>query len=247
MQTKIFNSNSELSLHAAETGKEIIQKAANAKGEVNMVLATGNSQMEILQHLTSYPEIDWSMVNMFHLDEYIGISENHPASFRKYLQERFVNKVGKLKSVHFIQGDHQDPQKECQRLNEIIANRTIDIAFVGVGENGHLAFNDPPADFDTDEPFIIVELDEVCRRQQFKEGWFASMQEVPATAISMSINQIMKAKNIICSVPEKRKAQAVRACFAGPISNQHPASILQNHTSCQVFLDQESSSLLTIE
>jgi glucosamine-6-phosphate deaminase len=168
----------------------------------------------------------------------------HPASFRRYLKERLVDVVHPGR-VHFIQGEVADPAAECRRINAIIAQDTIDVAFVGIGENGHLAFNDPPADFDSEVPYIIVELDEACRRQQLGEGWFASLEEVPTTAISMSIQQIMKSGAIICTVPDKRKARAVKQCFEGEISPIHPASILRKHANAFVYLDEDAASLLS--
>ncbi len=180
---------------------------------------------------------------MFHLDEYIGLSETHPASFRKYLQERFIAKIQSLKTAYLINGETNFWQ-ECKRLNKLISQHEIDVALVGIGENGHLAFNDPPADFETEEPYIVVELDEACRKQQMNEGWFKTFDEVPQKAISMSIKQIMKSKNIICSVPDKRKATAIKNCFENKVSNLHPASILQTHKNCVVYLDKNSASLL---
>jgi glucosamine-6-phosphate deaminase len=197
-----------------------------------------------LKTLINYDIIDWSKVTVFHLDEYIGIDDNHPASFRKYLRERFLDKVGKVKSFNFINGNAQDPQDECERLNRLIKPLTIQVALVGIGENGHLAFNDPPADFDTEDPYIIAKLDEKCRLQQVGEGWFDGIDDVPTQAISMSIRQIMKSKSIICSVPDKRKAEAVKACVLGEVSNLHPASILQNHQDCTVFLDKGSAQFI---
>ena len=182
---------------------------------------------------------------MFHLDEYIGLPEHHNASFRKYLKERLVDKVNPGK-VHLIKGDARDPEKECNRMSWLISQEDIDIAFVGIGENGHLAFNDPPADFETEKPYIIVDLDQKCREQQVGEGWFQNIEEVPDQAISMSIKQILKSKNIICVVPDKRKAEAVRNCLSpnAPVSPMHPASILKTHPHTWVFLDEKSASLL---
>jgi glucosamine-6-phosphate deaminase len=180
---------------------------------------------------------------MFHLDEYVGISADRPASFRRYLHERLVNIVHP-KVVHFIEGDTSHPQAECDRLNDLITQCEIDVAFVGIGENGHLAFNDPPADFETEEPYIVVDLDEACRRQQVGEGWFAGIEDVPEQAISMSIKQIMKSRSIICIVPDKRKAQAVHDCLEGNVTPQHPASILQKHSDTWMYLDADSASLL---
>ncbi len=181
-------------------------------------------------------------VTAFHLDEYIGLPESHPASFRKYLRERFASLVP-LKKFNYVNGE-TDPGKECRRLGELIIQCPIDIAFVGIGENGHLAFNDPPADFETEEPYLVVNLDEACRRQQLGEGWFASIEDVPLQAISMSIRQIMKSKAIICSVPDLRKAEAVRKTLKEPVSPLIPASILRNHEKAWLYLDIDSASLL---
>ena len=174
-------------------------------------MATGTSQFETLQQLIS-EDIDWSKVTMFHLDEYIGLPKSSPASFRRYLEERFIQKVGTLKEIHLINGE-SNAEAECRRLSNIIKSMTVDVALVGIGENGHLGFNDPPADFETEEPFIIVELDEKCRQQQYGEGWFKSIDDVPRKAITMSVNQIMKSGQIICSVPESRKATSRKRLF----------------------------------
>ena len=180
---------------------------------------------------------------MFHLDEYIGLPESSPASFRKYLKERFIAKVPRLKAAYLIDGE-VDPIGECERLNSIIENHPIDVALVGIGENGHLAFNDPPADFEIEAPYIIVTLDTECRQQQFNEGWFKSIEDVPAQAISMSIKQICKSEQIICSVPDNRKARAVKNSLEEKVNNLVPASILQLHHGCTFYLDRLSSSLL---
>ena len=222
---------------------EAIKSALDRQGFANIILATGTSQFHTLNTLIGSPEIDWSRVTMFHLDEYIGIPMTHPASFRKYLTERFITQVPALNAAHLIDGEN-DPLAECRRLNELIRPVSIDVALVGIGENGHLAFNDPPADFDTDEPYILVDLDEACRQQQFGEGWFPSLEAVPKQAISMSIRQIMRSKQIICSVPDERKAIAVRDCLEKPISNLHPAGILREHPNCTLYLDRAAASLL---
>lgn len=229
---------------AGEEAALAIKKAIAKKGQAKIILATGTSQFETLNRLMAEPGIDWSRVTMFHLDEYIGLSITSPASFRRYLKERFLDKVPKLKAAHLINGEN-DPVKECKRLNALLSRHRIDVALVGIGENGHLAFNDPPADFDTRDPYIIVDLDQACRKQQFNEGWFKTMNDVPRQAISMSIHQIMKARQIICSVPDQRKAEAVRNCLEKPISHQYPASILRNHANCSIYLDKASASLLT--
>jgi glucosamine-6-phosphate deaminase len=188
-------------------------------------------------------DIDWSKVVMFHLDEYIGLPASHPASFRKYLQERFLSKVPALKGAFLINGEG-DAKEECARLGDLIINHPVDVALIGIGENGHLAFNDPPADFETEQPYIIVELNKACRKQQLGEGWFKSTEEVPRYAISMSVKQILKSKHIICSVPDSRKAIAVKNSLEQPVSNLYPASVLQLHPDCSLYLDKSSAVLL---
>jgi glucosamine-6-phosphate deaminase len=227
---------------AGRKAAECINSAIASKGQANVILATGASQFETLRTLTEQ-NIDWSKVVMFHLDEYIGIAETAPASFRKYLKERFLEKVGELMAVYLISGEGNGVA-ECKRLSAVIREHPIDLALVGIGENGHLAFNDPPADFETDEPYIIVDLNDECRQQQMNEGWFASLDEVPRQAISMSIKQICDSKQIICSVPDKRKAQAVKNSLESAVTNEIPASILQLHPECAFYLDRASASLL---
>ncbi|MES2875776.1 MAG: glucosamine-6-phosphate deaminase [Bacteroidota bacterium] len=246
MELFIKNDPIELGESAGKAAADLIRTTIASKGNANIILATGSSQFETLKQLIAERGIDWGKVNMFHLDEYIGLPESSGASFRKYLKERFLSKVPALKGVYLVDGE-TDPVKECKRLNAIIEANPIDVALVGIGENGHLAFNDPPADFDTKEPFIIVNLDEACRKQQFNEGWFESVDEVPKQAISMSINQICKSKYIICSVPDVRKAQAVRDCLEQSVSNMYPASILQLHPRCSYYLDKPSASLLSAQ
>lgn len=240
MKIKIFETKKEMGKVAAERAAEVLEEAIKEKGEAVFVAATGASQFEFLKALTSMPSINWSRTTMFHLDEYIGIPENHPASFRKYLKERLINKAHPG-TTYLIKGDAEDPELECERLNKIISKKEIDVSFVGIGENGHLAFNDPPADFNTEKPYIVVELNEACRRQQLGEGWFNSLKEVPDRAISMSIKQIMKSRNIICTVPDARKAEAVKGCLEGTISPAHPASILRKHERVFLFLDKDSA------
>jgi len=244
MELFIKNDPIELGESAGKAAADLIRTTIANKGNANIILATGSSQFETLKQLIIEKDIDWSKVNMFHLDEYIGLPETSGASFRKYLKERFLSKVPALKAVYLVDGE-ADPVTECNRLSIIIEANPIDVALVGIGENGHLAFNDPPADFDTKEPFIIVDLDEACRKQQFNEGWFKSVDEVPKQAISMSISQICTSKHIICSVPDVRKAQAVKDCLEQSVSNKYPASILQLHPSCSYYLDKPSSSLLS--
>jgi glucosamine-6-phosphate deaminase len=239
----IANDVEELGRSAAEHGAEQIRAAISARGEANIVVATGASQFTVLAALMKSPEIDWPKVTGFHLDEYIGLPLSHPASFRKYLRERFVDLVP-IGKFYYIDGEAADPLAECRRLGDLIASRTIDMAFIGIGENGHLAFNDPPADFKTETPFLVVHLDEACRRQQFGEGWFPTMDAVPRRAISMSVRQILKSQCIVCSVPDERKAVAVRGAIEGPLTPDCPASILQQHPDATVFLDPPAASLL---
>jgi glucosamine-6-phosphate deaminase len=240
----ICKDNKELGLKSGDLAASIIKKAIAEKGQANIILATGTSQFETLQQLLTHTDIDWGKVVMFHLDEYIGLPITAPASFRKYLKERFIEKVPTLKSYYLIDGE-ADPNEECARLGSLIRQYPIDMAQVGIGENGHLAFNDPPADFDTEAPYIVVELDEACRRQQFNEGWFTTMEDVPKQAISMSIRQILKSEAILCSVPDERKARAVKDCIELPLSNLYPAGILRTHPNCTLYLDEASASLLT--
>ena len=207
-------------------------------------MATGASQFEMLEALTKEDGIDWSKVTVFHLDEYIGLSMDHPASFRKYLKERFEDKLPeRVRAFHYVDAE-VDPEAECERVGALIAQSPIDVAFVGIGENGHLAFNDPPADFETEVPYLVVDLDEACRQQQFGEGWFPSLEAVPEKAISMSVRQIMKSSSIICTVPEERKSEAVKNAVEGEVSPLVPASILQGHDDCLMFLDGPAASLL---
>jgi glucosamine-6-phosphate deaminase len=241
MEIIISETKQELGKKAAEKGAEIIRKAINERGEANIIVATGASQFEMLSELVK-ENIDWSVVTGFHLDEYIGIELSHPASFRKYLKERFVDLIP-IKEFNYVDGS-SDAAAECIRLGEIISRHPIDVAFVGIGENGHLAFNDPPADFETEEPYLVVNLDDDCRRQQLGEGWFPTFDDVPKQAISMSIRQIMKSKSIICSVPDERKAVAVRNTLNSEISPMVPASIMQKHPSTWLFLDNASASKL---
>jgi len=245
MEKFIFKTKQEMGAAAAACAAKAIKNAIENKGRANIILATGTSQFETLKNLVTAPEIDFAKVTMFHLDEYIGLPADHPASFRKFLKERFVDNVPSLKAVYFVNGDADNPQQECRRLRDIISKHPIDVALIGIGENGHLAFNDPPADFETEEPFIIVELDEKCRAQQLGEGWFETLEQVPRRAISMSIRQIMKSDCLIVSVPEKRKAEAVKNALEGKVTNICPASILQTHPNCKIFMDADAASLLS--
>ena len=234
----------ELGKAAGAAAAELIREAIEVNGGANIILATGTSQFETLNQLISEREIDWSKTVMFHLDEYIGLPITAPASFRKYLKERFLSRVPMLKATHLINGE-ANAEAECDRIGKLITEYPIDVALVGIGENGHLAFNDPPADFQTERPYIIVGLDDRCKKQQWAEGWFNSVEDVPGQAISMTIKQILKSKHIICSVPDSRKAEAVKNTLEQPVSNLYPASILQLHPNCTFYLDRSSSALLS--
>lgn len=242
MILKVFSDKIQLSEAAAEQAAEAIRRAMAESGRARIIAATGASQFDFLQALTSKTEIDWQRVEMFHLDEYVGLPISHPASFRKYLLERLIEPTG-MKNYHLLDGE-RDPAAVCREVGVLISSAPIDVAFVGIGENGHLAFNDPPADFEIEDPYIVVNLDEACRRQQVGEGWFATIDDVPRQAISMSIKQIMKAREIVCVVPDARKAEAVRNCFEREIGPDYPASILRRHEQTVVYLDEASASLL---
>jgi len=241
MEIEVYRDKKQAGAAAARQAARLLQQAVTERGKAFLILATGASQFEMLDCLATLA-VDWSRVTVFHLDEYIGLPMSHPASFCKYLKERFVNRLPSLGQFHFIDGESPDAMAECRRLGSLLRTARVDVACIGIGENGHLAFNDPPADFQTEEPYIVVNLDEACRRQQVGEGWFERLGDVPAQAISMSIRQIMKSAAIICTVPEARKAWAVKQAVEGPVSNRLPASILQTHPSCWLFLDEASAS-----
>ena len=243
MDIEVFATKAELGRAAAERAAAALRSAITGERRARAIAATGASQFEFLDALTATDGVDWSRVEFFHLDEYVGLPEAHPASFRRYLKKRIVARVHPG-AFHFIKGEAADPATECRRVGALLSRAPVDVAFVGIGENGHLAFNDPPADFETEEPYLVVRLDEACRRQQLGEGWFTRLEDVPATAISMSVRQILKSREILCVVPDRRKAEAVRACLEGEVSPLRPASILRRHPRTTLFLDRESASLL---
>lgn len=244
MKITVSENKQALGKLAAQNGIHAIQEALVKKPRIAIILATGASQFEMLENLTG-ADIDWSRVTIFHLDEYIGLPEDHKASFRRYLRERVVDKLPSLYRFVGVNGSADNIGNEIERLNRLIREQEIDVCFAGIGENAHLAFNDPPADFTTTEPFLQVTLDEACRQQQLGEKWFNSLEEVPTQAISMSIQQIMRSGVLILSIPDRRKAQAVKMALEGPVDNSVPASIVQQHPDCRVFLDTESASLLS--
>jgi glucosamine-6-phosphate deaminase len=244
MNTHVLSNKDQAGKEAAALGGKIIRAAIKDNGFANVIVATGASQFEMLSHLIHEPDIAWDKVTAFHLDEYVGLPITHPASFRLYLWKRFARELElPLKAFHYINAE-TNPQKECDRLGALIKQSPIDLAFVGIGENGHLAFNDPPADFDTDKAYLVVNLDEACRKQQLGEGWFPSLNDVPKQAVSMSITQIMKSRALICTAPDERKARAIQACVEGPVTNMMPGSIMQKHARYDLFLDSASAARL---
>ncbi|HET7893174.1 MAG TPA: glucosamine-6-phosphate deaminase [Candidatus Sulfotelmatobacter sp.] len=244
MLLRVFKDKITVGRAAAEQGAIAIRRALAERGKARIIAASAASQLQFLDALTKAPGIDWPKVEVFHLDEYIGLPASHPASFRYYLMEHLVAKTG-IVHFHGIAGDAPDPAAEARDMGRKLASAAIDIAFLGIGENGHIAFNDPPADFTTEEPYIIVNLDEACRRQQVGEGWFADISQVPRQAISMSARQILKATELLATVPDQRKAQAVKACMEGEVSPKAPASILRRHPNGTIYLDTNSASLLS--
>ncbi|MGA8212480.1 MAG: glucosamine-6-phosphate deaminase [Candidatus Sulfotelmatobacter sp.] len=244
MLIKVFSDRRSLGQAAAEQAVAAIRRAIAERGHARIIAATAASQLEFLQALTKTPGIDWSKVEAFHLDEYIGLPVTHPGSFRKMLLEQLVQKTA-IAHYHLLDGDAADPSEVVRRVGKELASRPVDIAFLGIGENGHIAFNDPPADFKTEDPYIIVNLDEACRQQQVGEAWFADISQVPKRAISMSARQILKAREILAVVSGPRKAEAVKACLEGAISPMAPASILRTHPNTTVYLDKDSAALLS--
>ncbi|HBE68273.1 MAG TPA: glucosamine-6-phosphate deaminase [Planctomycetaceae bacterium] len=243
MQIVVANDRDQLGLFTAEEAAKTLRSRLDEHAEVNLVIATGSSQFEVLDRLAGQEDIDWSRVNGMHLDEYVGIPKSHTASFCGYLEQRFVSRVP-LKSFHYLDGT-MPPNDLASSANAAIDGRSIHLLLCGIGENGHLAFNDPPADFDAPEAYKIVELDEACRRQQVGEGWFDSLEQVPLRAVSMSVPQILKAERILCSVPDRRKAEAVKGTVEGDITPSCPGSALQKHGDVTLILDPSSASLLS--
>jgi glucosamine-6-phosphate deaminase len=243
MLLKVYDDKGSLGKAAAEQAANRIRRALEDRGSARIIAATAASQLEFLEALTKMPGIDWKRVEAFHLDEYIGLPVTHPGSFRKMLLEQLVDKTG-ISQYHLLDGDAPDPAEVARREGKALASGPIDIAFLGIGENGHIAFNDPPADFKIEDPYIVVNLDEACRRQQVGEAWFADISQVPTQALSMSVQQILKAEEILAVVPDRRKAEAIRVCLEGEISPMAPASILRTHPNVTIYLDRNSASLL---
>ncbi len=242
MRLKRFHDKRTLGEAAARHAAGSLQRAIASRGEARIIAATGCSQFDFLAVLTQAPGIDWSRVEMFHLDEYVGLRADHPASFRKFLLDRLIGPTGIVRH-HLLDGE-ADPEAACREVGRALQSAPVDVAFLGIGENGHLAFNDPPADFETTRPYLVVRLDEACRRQQVGEGWFETIADVPQRAISMSIRQLLSANELICTVPEARKAVAVQAALEGELTPMVPASILRTHPNVTIYLDDDSAALL---
>ncbi len=243
MILKLFEDKASLAKAAADQAATAITGAIRDRGKARVIAASAASQFEFLEALTATSGIDWKRVELFHLDEYIGLPMSHPASFCKFLQERLIGKAG-ITNYHLLNGE-ENPVKVIRETSKFLSAAPIDVAFVGIGENGHLAFNDPPADFETEEAFIVVNLDQACRLQQVGEGWFKDLSTVPTQAISMSVRQVMKSKEILAVVPDARKAHAIKACFDGEINPMAPSSILRTHPNATVYLDRHSAALLS--
>jgi len=241
---KIIHSQTpeELGKKAARHAADLLRKYISQNGSARLLMSTGASQLTTINALID-EELDWDKVEMFHLDEYLDLPKDHPASFVKYLQERFVSKVN-LKKVHYVD-TWGDIDSLLSNLSQEINKSPIDVALIGIGENAHIAFNDPPADFETDEPFIIVKLAESCRRQQLGEGWFPTLEDVPVEAVTISVKQILKSKHIISAMPFKVKAQAIYDTLNAPeITPMVPATAMRNHEDVTIYLDKDSGSKL---
>jgi glucosamine-6-phosphate deaminase len=241
MKIHVLSDAAELGHAAAAQAAAILIKVIQEKGTARLVLSTGMSQFETLDALIKQP-VDWTQVELFHLDEYIGLPVTHPASFRKYLLDRFISHIH-LKSVNLVNGEDEN-QQNSKQLSFLISESPIDLGLIGIGENAHIAFNDPPADFTTTEPYIVVKLSDDCKRQQVREGWFPDLACVPDKAISMSVKQILKCEKIISCVPHAAKAKAIWLTLTSPVSNMIPASILRTHHVVDLYLDHESAARL---
>ena len=241
---QVFDSRQQLGEAAAKRAASLIQSAVAERGRARVIVATGNSQLAFIDALTSMPGIPWGAVEIFHMDEYAGMSDTHPASFRKWIRERVVDKVNPA-AAHYIHGDVPDLKAECERYSQLLSSAPVDLAFVGIGENGHIAFNDPHvANFKDPLTMKVVDLDEACRKQQVGEGHFASVDEVPREALTLTCPALMRAEHLVCSVPDARKANAVKRSVEGPISEACPGSLLRTHSDAVLFLDKQSASLL---
>lgn len=241
MDLRILENREQIGAEGARQAAGVLNEAISKRGQARMIAATGTSQFELLGALSADTSVDWARVELFHLDEYIGLPASHPASFRRFLLERLIRPTG-IRRHHLLDGE-AEPAVVIAEVTRALREAPVDLACVGVGENGHLAFNEPPADFTTSGAFLVVALDDVSRRQQVGEGWFAALTDVPTHAITMTIPQILQATEIVCLVPDARKAPAVRACFRGPVTPMAPASVLQRHPRATVYLDRAAAAL----
>jgi len=239
MQIHILDNADQLGFKAARASEAALKAIIAEKGWARIALSTGASQFEFLKHFIQL-DIQWDKVEMFHLDEYISLPEDHPASFRKYLKERFLSHVN-IGKYWLVDGEG-DIGETVRQLNEEIAKAPIDLALIGIGENAHIAFNDPPADFDKADPYHIVNLNETCKQQQVGEGWFATLEDVPNQAISMSVKQIMRSLRIISCVPRQAKAKAIGMTLRSQLDPNCPATMLKSHPDWQLYLDKDSAS-----
>jgi glucosamine-6-phosphate deaminase len=241
MRINVCKNSKELGKDAARYVADLLNEAITTKGKARILLSTGASQFDTLSALVK-ENVCWKKVEMFHLDEYIGLPDTHIASFRKYLKERFINLVP-LKKAYLVDGEG-DVQKNIQKLTNEIRKEPIDVGLIGIGENAHIAFNDPPADFDTKESYIVVNLDDKCKMQQVREGWFPTENDVPMQAISMTVYQIMQCSAIVSCVPHKVKGEAIKQMVENDVTNKIPATIIKTHPNASLFLDEESAYLL---
>jgi glucosamine-6-phosphate deaminase len=243
LTASIYSDNVALGEAAAAQAADILRAAIASKGHANAILATGNSQLTLLTALRR-TTVDWSRVSLFHMDEYIGLPPDHPASFRRFLREKIVDAV-RPAAFYGVQGDAPDIPAECKRYSDLLCSHPADLCCLGIGENGHIAFNDPPyADFNDPVWVKVVELDAMSRKQQVGEGHFPSLDAVPRQAITLTIPALLAAKRLLCIVPEARKAAPVKAALTGPITPSCPASILRTNAHVRLFLDPDSASLL---
>jgi glucosamine-6-phosphate deaminase len=244
LRIRVYATQDDLVQDAAREAQSHLQQTFLAQGRAAVILATGNSQVRFLEKLTGLGGVDWSKTTLFHMDEYLGLPADHPASFRRYMRERVAGLV-KPKVFHYLEGDALLPIRECERYAQLLRAQPIDLCCLGIGENGHLAFNDPAvADFKDNRSVKIVKLDDACKRQQVGEGYFAGLEAVPSYALTLTIPALCSARRMLCIVPEARKAAAVKAALQGPIDTACPASILRQQANCHLFLDAESASLL---
>lgn len=244
LQVRVGRDVEEMARDAAAEAASVLQAAVAARGEANVMLATGNSQLAFLAELVGLPDLAWEHVRAFHMDEYVGLPPSHPASFQRYMRERVAAALP-VREFHYLAGDSPDPEQEAARYEALLRAHPLDLCCAGIGENGHLAFNDPPvADFDDPRDVKIVALEPESRRQQVGEGHFATIDDVPTHAITVTIPALLRAGRVLVIAPEARKAKAVHAALYGPITKACPASILRRQPNATLYLDAESSSLL---